>query len=93
MGVVFGVKVTPKARSNACDGWSGAELAVRVTAAPDRGQANAAVCAVIADALGVPKSSVRVVRGHTSRHKLVEVDGVDEPDLERAFGPRPTPLL
>lgn len=93
MGVTFGVKVTPKARSNECEGWSGSELAVRVTAAPDKGQANAVVCATIAEALGVPKSAVRVVRGHASRHKVVEVDGVDERALERAFGPKPQPLL
>lgn len=93
MGVVFGVKVTPKARSNACDGWVGTEVAVRVTAPPDKGKANDAVCETIAEALGVPKSSVRVVRGHASRHKLVEIDGVDGAALERAFGPKQTPLL
>lgn len=47
---------------------------MRVTAAPDDGKANAAVCKVLADALGVPKTSVRVVRGQTARTKQVEVD-------------------
>lgn len=93
MSVVLGVKVTPKAGKDEVVGWAGTELAVRVAAAPDKGQANAAVCAAIAAALGVPKSAVRVVRGHASRHKLVEVDGVDDAALECAFGPRETPLL
>ncbi|MDI6844295.1 MAG: DUF167 domain-containing protein [Anaerosomatales bacterium] len=93
MGLIVGVRVTPKARSNACEGWVGTEVAVRVTAAPDKGKANDAVCETVAEALGVPKSSVRVVRGHASRHKLVEIDGPDEAALERAFGPNPTPLL
>ncbi|MDI6713173.1 MAG: DUF167 family protein [Anaerosomatales bacterium] len=93
MSVVLGVKVTPKAGKDEVVGWAGTELAVRVAAAPDKGQANAAVCAAIADALGVPKSAVRVVRGHASRHKLMEVEGVDDAALERAFGPRETPLL
>lgn len=93
MGVLVGVKVTPKAGKDEVAGWIGTELAVRVTAAPDKGQANAAVCAAIAKALDAPKSAVRVVRGHASRHKLVEIEGIDEGVLERVFGPRETPLL
>ena len=48
------------------------EVAVRVTAPPDGGKANKAVCALLAKELGVPKSSVRIKRGDTSRHKLVD---------------------
>jgi uncharacterized protein YggU (UPF0235/DUF167 family) len=57
-----------------------------VTAAPEAGKANAAACALVAGALGVPRSAVRVVRGHTSRHKQLEVDGVGEAELRAAFG-------
>jgi uncharacterized protein YggU (UPF0235/DUF167 family) len=49
---------------------------VHVTAAPDEGKANAAVVGVIADALGVPKRDVTVVRGHTARTKQVQIDGL-----------------
>ncbi len=59
---------------------------MRVTAAPEGGKANAAVAAVLAKALGVPKSAVRVVRGGTSRHKQVEVDGLGADDVERLLG-------
>jgi uncharacterized protein (TIGR00251 family) len=78
--------VTPKAGRDEVGGWRGNELVVRVTAAPEGGKANAAVCKTIASALGVPKTSVRVVRGDTSRHKVVEVLGVTEHDLADAFG-------
>jgi uncharacterized protein YggU (UPF0235/DUF167 family) len=44
-----------------------------VTAAPDEGKANAAVCKLVADALGVPKTSVSVVRGHAARTKQLEI--------------------
>lgn len=50
---------------------------MRVTAPPEGGKANAAVCKVLAKALGVPKSRVRVVRGDTARHKSVEVTALD----------------
>jgi uncharacterized protein YggU (UPF0235/DUF167 family) len=58
-------------------------LSVHVTAAPDDGKANAAVCRVVAEALGVPKSSVIVVRGHTARTKTLEIAGLTEGEVER----------
>jgi uncharacterized protein YggU (UPF0235/DUF167 family) len=57
-----------------------------VTAPPEGGKGNTAACEVLSRALGVPKSAVRVVRGETSRHKQVEVDGVGESELAAAFG-------
>jgi uncharacterized protein (TIGR00251 family) len=80
------IHVTPKAARNEVDGWRGGELVVRVTAPPEGGKANAAVCRVLAQALGTSKSSVRVVKGETSRHKLVELEGVGENDLREALG-------
>ena len=80
------VHVTPKSGRDEVVGWRGTELGVRVTAAPESGRATAAVCKVIAAALGVPKTSVRVVRGDISRHKIVEVDGVDAVAVQAAFG-------
>jgi len=86
------VHATPKSGRDEVVGWRGSELAVRVTAAPEGGKANTAVCKVIAAALGVPKSSVRVIRGDTARHKVLEIDAVDEADLKVAFG-EPDPGL
>jgi uncharacterized protein (TIGR00251 family) len=80
------IHATPKSGRDEVVGWRGSELSVRVTAAPQGGKANAAVCKVIAGILGVPKTSVRVVRGEASRHKVVEVDGVDEGDAAAVFG-------
>ncbi len=57
---------------------------VRVAAAPVDGKANEALERLLASALEVPRSSVRVVVGLTSRRKQVEVDGVSEAEaLER----------
>lgn len=46
-----------------------------MTAAPDRGRANAAIEKVLAKAFGVPPSSVSVVVGDTAREKIVEIQG------------------
>lgn len=50
-------------------------LRVRVNAVPDKGKANAAVAALLAKALGVPKSAVSVVSGETARMKTLDVVG------------------
>lgn len=86
------VHVTPRAARDAVAGWRGAELSVRVTVAPEAGKANIAVCRVLATALGVPKSSVAVVRGHTARHKQVEVSGLSLDEVAERLG-RPQPPL
>jgi uncharacterized protein YggU (UPF0235/DUF167 family) len=48
-----------------------------VNAPPVDGEANAALVLLISKSLGVVKSSVRIVRGETSRVKEVEVDGYE----------------
>jgi uncharacterized protein YggU (UPF0235/DUF167 family) len=74
------VRLTPKGGRDAIDG-PGADAAgasflkARVRAAPEDGKANAALEALLAKALGVPKSAVRVDKGATSRVKLVDVTG------------------
>ena len=90
----FAVRVTPRGGRDAADGWAKDDagrifLKVRVRAAPSDGEANAAVIAFLAKALGAPRSAVRIVAGETARLKLVEVADLDEAGLARAFGPPP----
>ena len=71
------VRARPGARRDGIVGLRGEAVKVAVTAAPEKGKANAAIEKVVAAALGVRKSQVRVVAGHTSRDKTLEIDGVD----------------
>lgn len=80
------VHVTPKSGRDEVVGWRGSELSVRVTAAPESGRANSAVCSVVAKRLGVPKTLVRVIRGDTSRHKILELSSVDAERIAEEFG-------
>ncbi len=89
----IGIHVTPKSGRDEVAGWRGGELCVRVTAPPEDGKANAAARAVLATALKVPKSGVRVVRGETARHKQVEIEGVGPDDVCRVFGEPPAGLF
>lgn len=79
------VKVVPGASRDRIAGWLGETLKVTVTAPPEGGKANAAVAAAIAQALGVPASAVRIVRGATSPRKVVEVEGLSETELRARF--------
>ncbi|MFM7350098.1 MAG: DUF167 domain-containing protein [Erythrobacter sp.] len=66
------VKVTPGAREESVMLTAEAVL-VRVRAPADKGAANAAVLALVARALGLPPSRVRLVRGGASREKLLQI--------------------
>jgi uncharacterized protein (TIGR00251 family) len=79
------VRLQPRARRNEVVGERAGAILIRVTAPPVDGKANAALCAFVARAAGVPPSRVSVVRGQTSRDKVVRVDGVDEELLKKAL--------
>ena len=68
------LRVSPRARKNAITGLRGDVLKVSVTAVPERGKANDAVLALLADALDLPASSIELVSGAGSKDKLVEID-------------------
>jgi uncharacterized protein len=74
--VSFEVHVTPRASRARLGPVVDGRLKIAVTAPPVEGEANAAVCAAIARALGVAKSRVSIARGDTGRKKTVRVEGV-----------------
>jgi uncharacterized protein (TIGR00251 family) len=80
------VRLTPRAARAAIAGARDGVLQVRVTAPPVDGQANAALCRLLAKALGVAPSRVSVVRGASVRDKLVRVDGVETADAHERLG-------
>jgi len=59
------LRVTPKSSQDAIVGWQGDALKIKVRAAPENGRANAAVIAVLAEALGLPQKSVIIECGLT----------------------------
>jgi len=77
------VRVQPKSSRNQVDGFQDGALRVRVTAAPTEGQANAAVIAILAKTLGVSKSRLEIIRGHSSRDKVISVDALTEQEVRR----------
>lgn len=76
------VKVHPRARRSAVAGRLGDAWKLDLAAPPVEGKANEECIRFLADLAGVPRSHVRIVSGATARHKIVDVDGVDQARLE-----------
>ncbi|MCD8497970.1 MAG: DUF167 family protein [Alphaproteobacteria bacterium] len=73
----FKVKLAPAAKKNAILGWEDDVLKCSVTAAPEKGKANAALIALLAKNLKIPKTSISVVSGDTNRLKTLEITGLE----------------
>lgn len=71
----FRVKVIPKSSKTELMGYlPDGTWKVKIAAAPEKGKANKALCAFLADKLGVPQSRVRIVSGETSHLKRIHID-------------------
>jgi len=70
-GTVLAVTVIPHAPHNVVAGFRNGSLLVKVSAAPEKGKANEAVLELIADFLGTAPSNLLLLRGHTSRSKII----------------------
>jgi uncharacterized protein (TIGR00251 family) len=83
------VEVAPRSRKPGVVGRRGGALRVRVASAPEGGRANKELIALVAAFLGVRRGDVSVVRGATSRRKLLEVEGLAERELAAALARAP----
>ncbi|MBD5401074.1 DUF167 domain-containing protein [bacterium] len=66
------VRVIPRAKLNQVVSQPDGSLRIHTTAAPADGDANSAVIKMLAKHLGVPKTSIKIIRGHTTRDKVIE---------------------
>ena len=78
MGVLVTVRVQPGAqRTEVLGTLADGSLKVRLKAPPVRGEANRELVSLLAGRYGVPESAVRIVRGQTSRIKVISIEGID----------------
>ena len=82
-GVILPVKVVPRASKNSIAGWENDELKVRLNAVPEKGEANEELIAFLAKTWKIPKSSLTIHSGETSRHKKLLIRGMDSETLLR----------
>lgn len=88
-GCRFSVRVKPGAKQDTLTGAYGGRLKMTVVAPPEKGKANDAVARVLAGALNLATSRVRVVSGLTSPDKTVFVEGCSAADVRRRLEKMP----
>jgi uncharacterized protein len=82
-GAMFAIKVHPRAKKNAISGELGDALKLSLTAPPVEGRANDSCIDFVAKFLKVPRSSVTIASGLTSRNKIIHVAGISAEDVRR----------
>ena len=75
-GISFQVKVHPRAKRDAIAGALGDALKLSLTAPPVEGRANEACIEFFARLLKVPRSSITIASGQSSRLKVIRITGI-----------------
>jgi uncharacterized protein (TIGR00251 family) len=87
-GITFVVKVHPRARKNVITGELGDALKLSLTSPPVDGRANEACIEFLAKLLKVPRSSVTIASGQTSRNKIIRVAGSTAEEITKRIEQR-----
>jgi uncharacterized protein len=85
-GVTFSVKVHPRAKKDAITGELGDALKLSLTSPPIEGRANDVCIEFFAKLLKVPRSSVTIASGQTSRQKTIRVVGLSADEVRKRIG-------
>ena len=80
------IKAIPNAPRNEVVGWLGDALKIKVHAPPVEGRANEILCEFLADTLRLPRRAVTVVRGDTSRQKIIQIAGLRLVEVKARLG-------
>ncbi len=81
------LRVYPNAARNELAGFSEGILRVKVSAPPVKGKANKELIAFLAQKLGLSKGDLTILKGHTSRNKVMAVRGMTREELTRRLSP------
>ena len=70
--------VSPGATRNKVLGFTEGQLRIKVAAPPVKGKANRELIAFLSQVLDIGKSDINIIKGHTSRNKLIAIDGLSQ---------------
>jgi uncharacterized protein (TIGR00251 family) len=71
--MLLNIKVTPKSSKNELVKQSDGSYKAKLSAAPTEGKANESLIKILSEEFGVPKTKIKIVRGLTSRNKVIEI--------------------
>jgi uncharacterized protein (TIGR00251 family) len=77
------LRVYPSAISNEVMGFADGALRLKISAPPTKGKANKELITFLSQKLGVGKSSLTIIKGHTSRNKVIAIDGLSQEEAMR----------
>ena len=82
-GIRLALKVTPNAGRNEITGFKEGVLQLRIATPPEKGKANKELIGFLAERMGVNKSSILIIKGQTSRNKVILIQGISNEELLR----------
>ena len=85
--IEISLRVYPNAARNQIAGFSDGILQVKIAAPPVRGKANKELVAFLSRVLGIGKSYIAILQGHTSRNKVITIDGLSREDIMKRLSP------
>ena len=80
---LLSLRVRPNAAHNEVVGFTDGVLEVRIAAPPVKGKANQELIAFLSQVLGVSKSRLNIIKGQTSRHKVIAIAGLSQDEIIR----------
>lgn len=83
MATILSIKVTPNASQNKIEGWQEGILRIKIRSVPEKGKANAALIAYLADLFNIPKSAIKILSGATARIKRLEIEGLTKEEIDK----------
>ena len=86
--VKISLRVYPNASRNEIVGFTDGVLRVKVSAPPTKGKANRELITFLSWLLGVSKGSVNIIKGHTTRNKVVAIDGLSREEVMKRLLPK-----
>jgi len=87
--VKFSLRVYPNASRNELVSFTDGVLRVKVSAPPSKGKANRELIAFLSRLLGVSKGSINIMKGHTTRNKVVGIDGLSREEVMKRLSLKP----
>jgi uncharacterized protein (TIGR00251 family) len=75
------IRVNPNAGRNEITGWRDDVLQVKIAAPPEKGKANKELIDFLSKALGVKKDAISIIKGHTSRNKVIAIKGMSREEI------------
>jgi len=85
LSATFSIRIQPRASKNEVIQMEGGGIKIRLTAPPVDGAANEALVKFLSDRLDIPKSQIEIVSGHTSKNKIVRIEGISQEESERVL--------